>query len=168
MRRKSTLFWPLVLLLVLADCTTKRLAVEHLTPPHVPHDVLGDWVRLTLAYNPGAAFSFHVGPYSRWIFAVLTVAVLGMLWRLYREAPARDARRVLALALVFGGAVGNLLDRLRSSRGVVDFIDIGVGTVRFWTFNLADVGVSVGAALLGAVLWREASEQDDAAALRAP
>jgi signal peptidase II len=155
MSRKPALFWPLALALVLTDCTTKRLAVEHLTPPHVPHDVVGDWVRLTLAYNPGAAFSLHLGQYSRWIFTALTLGILALLWQLYRQAPARDATRVVALALVCGGAVGNLIDRLRSPRGVVDFIDLGVGATRFWTFNVADVGVSVGAALLAAVLWRE-------------
>ena len=51
--------------------------------------------------------------------------------------------------------LGNLLDRLQSPLGVVDFIDIGVGNARFWTFNLADVGVTVGAVLLAIVLWRE-------------
>ena len=154
MSRKAALFWPLALLLVLADCTTKRLAVERLTP-HLPHDVLGEWVRLTLAYNPGAAFSLQVGPYSRWIFAALTLGILALLAQLYRRAPARDTVRVVALALICGGAVGNLLDRLRSPRGIVDFIDLGVGTLRFWTFNVADVGVSLGTALLALVLWRE-------------
>jgi signal peptidase II len=164
MRHKSALFWPLVLALVLADCTTKRLAVEHLAPAHVPHDVLGDWVRLTLAYNPGAAFSLHVGPHSRWVFTALTVGVLALLWQLYRQAAAHDLRRVVALGLVVGGAVGNLLDRLRSPLGVVDFIDIGVGSVRFWTFNVADVGVSVGAVILAMLLWREAEQEDAAVA----
>jgi signal peptidase II len=164
MRHKSALFWPLVLALVLADCTTKRLAVEHLAPEHVPHDVLGDWVRLTLAYNPGAAFSLHVGPHSRWVFTALTVGVLALLWQLYRQAAAHDLRRVVALGLVVGGAVGNLLDRLRSPLGVVDFIDIGVGSVRFWTFNVADVGVSVGAVILAMLLWREAEQEDAAVA----
>ena len=156
---KHARFWPLVFALVLTDCTTKRLAVEHLTPPHVPHDVVGDWVRLTLAYNPGAAFSLWAGPNSRWIFATLTIGALAVLCHLYRESSLHDAGRVTALALVFGGAIGNLIDRLRSPRGVVDFIDLGAGGVRFWTFNVADVGVSVGAALLAWTLWRE---EDDA------
>jgi signal peptidase II len=66
---------------------------------------------------------------------------------------------VVALALVTGGAVGNLLDRLRSPRGVVDFIDIGVGDIRFWTFNVADVGVSIGAVLLAVVLLQQEAER---------
>ncbi len=54
-----------------------------------------------------------------------------------------------------GGAAGNLIDRLRSGRGVVDFIDLGVGSVRFWTFNVADSGVTIGACLLVVALWIE-------------
>ena len=56
--KKAKAFWPLLLLLIFADCTTKRLAEEHLVPEHVPHPVVGDVVRFTLAYNPDAAFSF--------------------------------------------------------------------------------------------------------------
>lgn len=54
-----------------------------------------------------------------------------------------------------GGAVGNLLDRIRSARGVVDFIDLGIGDVRFWTFNMADVGITCGAIVLAILLARE-------------
>ena len=63
--------------------------------------------------------------------------------------------RVLALGLAWGGAAGNLIDRFHSPQGVVDFIDIGVGDVRFWTFNVADSAVTVGALMLAWVLWRE-------------
>jgi signal peptidase II len=62
---------------------------------------------------------------------------------------------VLALALVCAGAVGNLIDRIRSAKGVVDFIDVGVGDLRWPTFNVADMAVSVGAFLLAWVLWGE-------------
>ena len=56
--------------------------------------------------------------------------------------------RLAALALVCGGAIGNILDRLRYEAGVVDFIDIGIGSHRFWIFNVADSAVSIGAVLL--------------------
>ncbi|HEX6534787.1 MAG TPA: signal peptidase II [Gemmatimonadaceae bacterium] len=171
MRRKHAIFWPLALTLVLADCTTKLLAVEHLSPPHVPHSVIGDVVQFTLAYNPGAAFGVDLlGTSSRWLLALLTVVVLSGLARLYHRASAADVWLVVALALVCGGAVGNLLDRLRSPRGVVDFIDIGVGATRFWTFNVADVGVSIGALLLAVALWRREAAADaaNAAAGAAP
>jgi signal peptidase II len=159
MTRKSALYWPLALALVFTDCTTKELAVELLDPPQIPHDVLGDLVRLTLAYNPGAATGISIGPFSRWTLIVLTLIALGVLWELYLRAKPHDRRQVVALALVTGGAVGNLLDRLRSPRGVVDFIDIGVGDIRFWTFNVADVGVSIGAVLLAVVLLQHEAER---------
>ena len=149
------LFWPVALVVVLADVVTKAIAAATLFPPLIPHPVIGDVARLTLVYNRGAAFGIHVGAYSRPIFAVLTVGALTILWRLYRATPAGDRRRVLALALVSAGAVGNLIDRLRSAKGVVDFIDIGSSTWRWPTFNVADIAVTTGAVLLAIVLWRE-------------
>jgi signal peptidase II len=128
----------------------------------VPHEVLGEVLRFTLAYNPGAAFSMSLGPYSRWIFGGFALVALVVLWRLYRMtgagARAGDRLRVLALGLAFGGAAGNLIDRIRSPLGVVDFIDIGLGDVRFWTFNLADSAVTVGALVLAWSLSREERE----------
>ncbi|MBM4193438.1 MAG: signal peptidase II [Gemmatimonadetes bacterium] len=145
----------IVLAVFALDQLTKWAALEWLTPAYIPHRVVGSVVRLTLVYNPGAAFGFHLGEHSRWIFTGLTVVALGVLWRLYRETLATDRPRAVALALVGGGAFGNLLDRLRSPQGVVDFIDIGYAGFRWPTFNVADIAVSCGAALLAWVLWRE-------------
>ena len=149
----GVVFWPVVLAVVLADVVTKAMAVYALHPAGMPYSVFGEAVRLTLVYNPGAAFGLHLGPYSRWIFLALTVGVLSILWRLYKQTRDRDNLRTFALALVCGGAVGNALDRIRSADGVVDFLDLGTGAVRWPTFNLADVAVSVGAFLLAWVLW---------------
>lgn len=151
---KSRWFWPLSLVLVLGDCSSKRIAEAELQPPHVPHEVLGDLVRLTLTYNPGAAFSMSLGAHSRWGFTVLALLVLVLLWRTYQSAESSDRWQGAALGLVAGGAVGNLLDRLRHEAGVVDFIDIGVGDLRFWTFNVADMGVTVGAIMWAVILLR--------------
>ena len=85
---------------------------------------------------------------------MLTIAALVILAQLYRATPARDIARTLAIALVSGGAIGNLIDRVRGPQGVVDFIDIGIGDWRFWTFNLADVAVFCGAVLLAHLLIR--------------
>jgi signal peptidase II len=161
MERSSSnarVFWGIGTTVVLADAFTKMLAVDRLVPSLLPRAVLGDAVRLTLVYNPGAAFGLHLGPYSRWIFTLLTLGALLLLWRLYQGTHRADRLRTLALSLVCGGAVGNLLDRLKSARGVVDFIDVGVGVHRWPTFNVADMAVSCGALLLAFVLWREDAE----------
>jgi signal peptidase II len=148
-------WWAVVVPIVAVDLVTKLLAVEHLAPVHVPHPVIGDVVRFTLAYNPGAAFGMHVGELSRWVFLALTVVILAVLWRMHETTPANERALRLATATVMGGAVGNLIDRVRSERGVVDFIDIGIGETRFWTFNVADIAVSCGAVLLVALLWKK-------------
>jgi signal peptidase II len=156
--RKRFVFWPLVVTLVLADCTSKQAVAERLELESVPHDIIGDVVRFTLAYNPGAAFSMSLGEHSRWIFSGLAMAVLVLLLYQYHRTGPRDSATASALGLITAGASGNLLDRLRSPRGVVDFIDIGVGNVRFWTFNVADVAVFTGAVLLALLLIRRERE----------
>jgi signal peptidase II len=151
---RTTLRFLLPAALVLGlDIVTKRLAEAYLVP-FLPREVWGNAVRLTLAYNPGAAFSMSLGEHSRWLFTAITIGVLVILWRTFRRTAASDRLQLLALSLIAGGALGNLLDRLRSAHGVVDFIDVGWRGVRFWTFNVADSGVSVGAMLLAYCLWR--------------
>lgn len=162
--RNAALFWSVLGGVIVADIATKLIAVRALTPMRVPREVLGDVVRFTLVYNPGAAFGLHLGPYSRWIFMILTLGALYVLGRLYVTARDGDWPRVLAVALVCAGAIGNLIDRIRSSRGVVDFIDVGIGTLRWPTFNVADMAVSCGAILLAWVLWWEDESPARAAA----
>lgn len=155
-RRNAPLFWSVIVGVVLVDVVTKAIAVYALVPQRIPREVIGEYLRFTLVYNPGAAFGLHLGGYSRWIFTVLTIGALYILSRLYRTTRADDWPRTLALALVCAGAIGNLIDRLRSPLGVVDFIDVGIGPdLRWWTFNVADMAVSAGAFMLAWVLWGE-------------
>lgn len=154
MKMKARVFWPLLLGLLLADCGSKRIAEETLTL-HSPRAVMGDVVRFTLAYNPGAAFGIDVGPSSRVVFTLLTLVALGALIAMYRSTPPHQRIQVAALGLITGGALGNLFDRLRGAAGVVDFIDVGLGPTRFWTFNIADAGITMGAILLAISLWTE-------------
>ena len=158
----GVLFWPVVVFVVAADLLTKALAAYALAHAGFPHDVGGNWLRLTLVYNPGAAFGLHVGPWSRGVFLLLTAVVLRVLWRLYRATPDRANRRVFALALLTAGAVGNALDRIFTSDGVVDFVDLGLGAHRLPTFNLADVAVAAGAVLLFRILWGSTRAAGDA------
>lgn len=157
---KARFFWPLAFLLLFTDCGTKQLVVEELGVEHVPREVIGDALRFTLIYNPGAAFSFSLGEHSRVIFSILAMLVILVLWQMYLRAESHDRGLGAALGLITGGALGNLSDRLRSPRGVVDFIDMGVGDYRFYTFNVADVGVTCGAILLLYILYRRSREEE--------
>ncbi len=157
---KRPLFWPLALGLLLADRVTKWV-VEQSLQLHRPTEVFGDVVRFTLAYNPGAAFGIDVGPASRVVFITLTIVALGALYWMYRTTPRDHRVQLTALALISGGALGNLVDRLRSPAGVVDFIDVGLGGTRFWTFNVADAGITVGAILLAISLWAEPEPESE-------
>ncbi len=145
-------FWTAAGCIVVLDVVTKLLAVRYLTP-FAPHNVLGSYGRLTLAFNPGAAFSMSLGRYSRLAFGAFAAGALVWVWLIHRASRPGETLKTLGLGLVWGGAAGNLLDRLQSARGVVDFIDLGVGSIRFWTFNVADSGVTIGACLLGVALW---------------
>jgi signal peptidase II len=151
----AALFWPVVAVIVVSDVITKWVAVRALSPVYTSREVFGDWFRFTLVYNKGAAFGLHVGPYSRWVFLILSIVALYVLGRLYVTTGAGQRLRAFSIALVCGGALGNLIDRVRHEMGVVDFIDMGVGGWRWSTFNIADVAVSIGAFLLAWALWGE-------------
>jgi signal peptidase II len=141
-------------LIVIADFVTKRIAISGLDYG-IARNVIGDWVRFTLVFNKGAAFGTTVGESSRWIFTALAIAILVVLIRMARQASPSERWKLFALGLVCGGALGNMIDRLRWADGVVDFVDVGIGEHRFWVFNVADSAVSVGAVLLVLVLWAE-------------
>lgn len=141
-------------LVIVLDLITKAAAEAHLTRvTGVP--VIGEWFQLRLVYNQGAAFGLHLGPFSRWFFLGFAVLAVFVLNALSRTAMPGDRFRQLACGLVTGGAIGNLLDRIRSARGVVDFIDIGVASYRWPTFNIADIAVTCGALALALSFWRE-------------
>ena len=152
-------FWVIVAVVTAIDFATKAAAVSALQPRHIPHRIIGDVVRFTLAYNPGAAFGMHLGPASRWIFACLSVVIIGVLLHATADLTRNSRLAAIGVPIVIGGALGNLLDRILQRDGVVDFIDIGVGTVRFWTFNAADSAVTIGAVCLVIALWREEKQQ---------
>lgn len=156
-------FWIIVAITVALDFLTKAWAVEHLVPRHMPHRVIGDVLRFTLAYNPGAAFGMHVGPASRWIFAGLSIVIVVVLLRATSDLTRISRLAAFGVPVIVGGAIGNLLDRIRLREGVVDFIDIGIGTTRFWTFNIADTAVTIGAVCLVIALWQEDNAQQQRA-----
>ena len=161
MSRKARAFAIATLLLLGTDCTTKHLAVELLPAGGPPVRVIGDVLRLTLAFNTRAAAGVPVHRFALVAFGVIAIGVIG--WQ-YARLAGRDGRAAAALGMILGGAIGNLIDRAMSARGVVDFIDVGVGRYRYWTFNVADIGIVVGVVLL---IWSGALDERKPAPTRA-
>jgi signal peptidase II len=156
---KAGLFTAVLLGVVALDLVTK-LVVQKTFHLYQQVNVIGDYLRLTYIHNPGAAFGIHLGPYSRFIFLGLSIVALFALAGMYWVTPAKDRVRLCAIALICAGAIGNLLDRIRSSAGVVDFLDVGVGDLRWPVFNVADIAVTTGAIILALSLWKEEQQTE--------
>jgi signal peptidase II len=155
LRTKLVIFTAIFPTVMVLDWVTKRWALEALSGGR-RLETLGGLVPLTLAYNKGAAFGLNVGPDSRWLFVPITFVALVLLAMLYRQARQGDLLRLVSLALVISGAIGNLYDRVRWSRGVIDFIGpIDLGFTDFPIFNVADISISCGAVLLACSFWLE-------------
>ena len=140
------------------DLITKRWALDALA--FESSEIMGGMVPLTLAFNKGAAFGIRLGEDSRWFFVPVTLVALALLAVLFRQAADRDFLRIVSISLVVSGAIGNLYDRVRWNRGVVDFIGpIDLGLWNFPIFNVADMAITCGAVLLAVSFWFE--EQDE-------
>ena len=132
--------------LVLLDQISKWVVLGKLQPGETRYVApFWNWV---LTFNPGAAFSFlsDAGGWQRWFFTLLALGVSGWIVVMLRQH-RNDFRLSLALTLVLGGAVGNVIDRLRFG-AVVDFIQWHVAGYYWPAFNLADSAICLGAALL--------------------
>jgi signal peptidase II len=151
---KTRLFFGIVGPVVVLDALTKYLVQANMRL-YQQVDLIGEYLRLTYIHNPGAAFGIHVGEYSRIIFLVLSVVALVALAAMYWSTPLKDKVRLTAISLICAGALGNLIDRVRSAQGVVDFIDVGIGDLRWPVFNVADIAVTTGAIFLALSLWQE-------------
>lgn len=162
------LFWGTVVAILVLDLATKLLA-EGVLSSNRAIPVIGDYVVLRLVYNQCAAFGICIGSptYSRWIFLVLAGLALVVLGSMVRHTRAGDRGRLFVLGLLVAGAIGNVLDRLRSAQGVVDFIEVGVGNYRWPTFNVADSAITVGAIALAVSLWLEGRQRGGEAAKEA-
>jgi signal peptidase II len=151
---------PIVLIL---DVISKRWAMDTLRTQSL--DVLGGLVPLTLAFNRGAAFGISIGNDPRWFFIPITILAMVLLAYLLLKTDPQDRFRLLALSLVFSGALGNLIDRVRWSRGVVDFIGpINLGFMDWPIFNVADMAISCGAVALAISFWMEEDPVGESAA----
>ena len=147
--KPNALAWLIISAIVIAlDQLTKHVALTELQP-YAPHAVIPGFLNWTLAFNTGAAFSFlhDAGGWQRWLFSALAFSVSLVLIAWLRRLPRGDWRTALPLSLVIGGALGNLIDRVRFGQ-VTDFIEVYYGQWSWPAFNIADSAICVGAVLL--------------------
>lgn len=147
--KPNALAWLIVSVLVIALDQITKAVVRQTLVPYMPREVIPHVLNWTLAFNRGAAFSFLAGSsgWQTWLFGLLAIAVsIGLIVWLARIRRS-DWRSALPIALIIGGALGNLIDRLVHGR-VTDFIEVYWHTWSWPTFNVADSAISVGAVLL--------------------
>ena len=154
-RHVDTFFpWLIALVILATDQITKQMVLGSLEAGRlVP--VVGSYLSFTYVRNPGIAFGLHLGAFSRPFFVLTALGVLAALIAFYRSTPRQDRLRRLAVAILCAGAIGNLIDRIRWSEGVVDFIRLAVAGYEWPIFNVADMAVTLGAILLGVSLLTE-------------
>jgi len=129
--------------IVVVDQLTKAWIVDALAPDRDLR-LVGDYLRLVYSENSGALFGMFRGQAAP--FALLSLVVIGIIVA-YHARSGRNPYMTLTLGLLLGGAIGNAIDRVRLGY-VVDFVDGGIGTVRFYTFNVADACISASIVLL--------------------
>ncbi|MEM9690422.1 MAG: signal peptidase II [Pseudomonadota bacterium] len=147
--RKRFIHWMIIAVVIVAlDQATKWAIVEWV--PLYGRVPINDFFNLTHQRNFGAAFSFlaEAGGWQRWFFITLAlvVSVVLVVWS-WKERQVGSTMLVAGLALVLGGAVGNLIDRVVLGY-VTDFIQVWFGSWAFPSFNVADSAISIGAVLL--------------------
>jgi len=136
---RRTFIWAAIISLFL-DQVSKMLVYGH----HETQKVIGNILRFSFTTNPRGLFGMSYGP--TFLYYVLPLLGIGLV--VYFAIRSRDKWLAAAYGMVLGGAVGNLIDRIRLNGAVIDFIDVGLNGWRWYTFNLADAWVVVGVLLL--------------------
>ena len=142
--RAWLLFAALAVGVVIADQIAKAWVLGSFTV-NQPVDVVGDLVRITFVHNTGALFGLFRD--SAPLFGALSLVVVGAIVWFHAQTARGQIILTLALGLLLGGAVGNFIDRLRLGY-VVDFVDMGSGSWRFYTYNVADSAITVSLGIL--------------------
>ncbi len=138
------LFASLAIGVVVLDQLSKAWITGNLDPAAPPTQILGDWLRIVYGKNSGILFGML--PQSAPAFGVVSLLVAGLIV-VYHAKAGRGVVTTIALGLLLGGAIGNLLDRLRYG-AVVDWVDMGIGSWRFYTYNVADACITTAIILL--------------------
>ncbi len=147
MRQRSLSLYLLISILVVTlDQITKLLILNNFAEGEAA-SIIGDLLYFQFVYNEGGAMGTSLGP--SWLYTILTLAALALIIRYFIKDRSDGSSIKVPLALIFGGAVGNLIDRIRFGK-VVDFIDVDfpdipfIGITRWWTFNIADAAITCG------------------------
>lgn len=161
MPKKYLIFFPTAFLVVALDQLTKSYVTAGILL-HESFTVVEGFLNITYVRNPGAAFGFlaHASPMLRFVFFVaITVLAVGLILYYVAKSEKEEPRLILALSLILGGALGNLIDRLRFGV-VVDFIDVYFKTYHWPAFNIADSAISLGAFFMLLEMLRRRKESD--------
>jgi signal peptidase II len=148
--RATSARWLWLALAVVAADRASKFAVERLTPEGFRRPIVPSFADLVHSVNPGIAFGLFSETASKWISLLLILsaaAVIFLLVWLLVTGHAGTTQTQIGVALIAGGAAGNLLDRLLHG-GVTDFLELRAGTFRWPAFNLADSAITIGAALI--------------------
>ncbi len=143
--RKYWVFSAIAGAVVLLDQLSKLIVIQSI-PQYARIEVIPGFFNLVHIYNPGGAFGFlaaNASPVRHWIFLIGIGLAMAMILYFYHQTPRSYRFLGGALALIFGGAVGNLIDRLRFGE-VIDFLDVYIGQLHWPAFNVADSAVTVG------------------------
>jgi len=153
------LYFTIAALVVILDQATKRIVLQAYSTGQ-GRELLGSLLRIRLSHNPGAILGLLSN--SRPILLTVTaVSIAALIYFAYKMRYAPVLKRV-SLGLILGGAFGNLIDRVATG-SVVDFLDMGIGTYRWPTYNIADAAVTVGAVILiGGLIFNKSGSFDEA------
>jgi signal peptidase II len=160
----------LIALSVLTLDQWSKWMVERLLPEHVPHQIIPGYLALTHVKNTGVAFGLFAAHGSLWPTVLLTIlglVALTIVGIYFWKTPNDDRRMLIALSLILGGAVGNLLDRVASGQ-VTDFIDAYYKSYHWHTFNVADSAITIGICLMAIDILVPGRKQKAASEAKSP
>lgn len=150
----SILLWMVTVLTIIADQGSKIFVAKRMElGQSIP--VLGNFFRITFIRNAGGAFGIFLG--GGWFYLLASILAIILIFFYLRKMSAGHLWSRISLALILGGALGNLIDRVRYGM-VIDFLDFGIGRLRWPVFNLADAAVTVGVAVFLLLMFQKKAE----------
>jgi len=159
--KRALLIAPVLLSCVGCDQITKNLARQGLANSE-PIAFLNNIFRLQYAENPGAFLSLGAGSPVNirfWLFTLIVGMFLAGMLVYLLVSPNNSKAKMISLSLVVGGGVGNLIDRIYNEGHVIDFMNIGIGSLRTGVFNVADIAISCGVVWLFAIFFKASNKK---------